>query len=101
VTLSVRDTGIGMEPRMMERVLEPFVQADRSLERSRGGLGLGLSLAKGLVALHSGRIRALSDGPGRGSEIEIQAGFDLHLTKPAELAEVERILRELGDGGEV
>ncbi len=66
--LSVRDTGIGMEPGMLARVFEAFSQADRSLDRTRGGLGLGLALVKGLVELHGGRVSARSDGVGCGSE---------------------------------
>jgi CheY-like chemotaxis protein len=70
--LTIRDTGIGMEPEMLEQIFEPFAQADRTIERSRGGLGLGLALVKGLVDLHGGEVWASSDGPGRGSEITIR-----------------------------
>lgn len=66
--VTVRDTGIGIEPSMLEHVFETFAQADRSLDRSRGGLGLGLALVKGLVELHGGEVRASSGGPGRGAE---------------------------------
>jgi CheY-like chemotaxis protein len=70
--LSIRDTGIGMEPEMLEQVFQPFAQADRTIERSRGGLGLGLALVKGLVDLHGGEVWATSDGPGHGSEVTIR-----------------------------
>jgi PAS domain S-box-containing protein len=70
--LSVRDTGIGMTPETLARLFEAYSQADRSLGRSRGGLGLGLALVKGLVELHSGTVSATSDGPGHGSEITIR-----------------------------
>ena len=70
--LSVRDTGIGMEPEMLKQIFEPFAQADRTIERSRGGLGLGLALVKGLVDLHGGEVWASSDGPGHGSEFTIR-----------------------------
>ena len=59
--LIVRDSGIGIEPALLALVFEPFIQADKSLDRSRSGLGLGLALVKGLVELQSGEVRALSD----------------------------------------
>jgi signal transduction histidine kinase len=73
--LIVRDTGIGIEPTLLARIFEPFVQADKGLERSRSGLGLGLALVKGLVELQSGEVRALSDGLGRGSEFTVRLPF--------------------------
>jgi PAS domain S-box-containing protein len=76
VILTVRDTGIGIDAELLPHLFEPFTQADRSLERSHGGLGLGLALVKGLVELHGGEVRAESDGPGRG------AAFTLLLPTP-------------------
>ncbi|HEY3359063.1 MAG TPA: PAS domain S-box protein [Polyangia bacterium] len=70
-TITVRDTGIGMDEETLRRAFVPFAQGDRSLERGRGGLGLGLSLVKGLATLHHGTVRAESAGPGRGSELTI------------------------------
>ncbi len=70
--LSIRDTGIGIEPEVLPRIFEPFAQADRSLDRSRGGLGLGLALVRGLVDLHGGKVHATSDGPGLGAEFVIR-----------------------------
>ena len=64
----VTDTGVGMEAALLERLFEPFEQADRSLDRSRGGLGLGLAVVKGIVELHGGEVQAFSAGSGRGSE---------------------------------
>lgn len=72
VVFRVRDTGVGMEPEMMRRLFVPFAQADRTLDRTKGGLGLGLALVKGLVDLHEGQITASSDGPGRGAEFTIR-----------------------------
>ena len=72
VALSVSDTGIGIEPEMLPHVFETFTQADRSLARSRGGMGLGLALVKGLVELHGGSVEAVSEGVGKGAEIRIQ-----------------------------
>jgi signal transduction histidine kinase len=66
--IRIRDTGIGMEPGQLERMFEPFAQAEQGLARTQGGLGLGLALAKGLLELHGGSIRAASEGPGRGCE---------------------------------
>ncbi|HSN85422.1 MAG TPA: ATP-binding protein [Thermoanaerobaculia bacterium] len=65
--VTVADTGIGLEPAMLAQVWEVFSQADSSLERSRGGLGLGLALAKGFVELNGGEVRAESAGLGRGA----------------------------------
>ena len=70
--LTVEDTGIGMDPDILARLFEPFSQADGSLDRSRGGLGLGLALVKGLVELHGGEVRAASPGPGRGATFTIR-----------------------------
>lgn len=64
--LTVEDTGIGMELDILSHLFEPFSQADRSLDRSRGGLGLGLALVKGLVDLHGGIVEASSGGRGTG-----------------------------------
>jgi PAS domain S-box-containing protein len=69
--VTVRDTGIGMGPEILAHLFEPFSQADRSLDRSRGGLGLGLALVQGLVELHGGSIRASSPGVGQGSEFVV------------------------------
>ena len=70
--LAVRDTGIGMEPELLARIFEPFSQADRGPDRSRGGLGLGLALVKALVDLHGGEVEARSPGPGRGTEVVLR-----------------------------
>jgi signal transduction histidine kinase/ActR/RegA family two-component response regulator len=75
-TLSVVDTGIGMDATTVQHVFETFSQADRTLARSRGGLGLGLSLVKGLVELHDGAVSASSPGLGRGSVFSIRLPLD-------------------------
>jgi PAS domain S-box-containing protein len=80
--VTVRDTGIGIAPHMVARVFETFTQADHSLDRSRGGLGLGLALVKGLIDLHGGRVQAASEGLGRGAEIT----FSLALTSAPRMA---------------
>ncbi|MGH7561365.1 MAG: hybrid sensor histidine kinase/response regulator [Gemmatimonadales bacterium] len=68
VMISVRDDGIGITPEMLPRVFDLFTQVDQTLGRSRGGLGIGLTLARQLVEMHGGRIEARSPGEGRGSE---------------------------------
>jgi signal transduction histidine kinase/CheY-like chemotaxis protein len=69
--LSVRDTGVGMDPAQVERMFQPFAQGAQGSARSQGGLGLGLALVKGLVELHGGSVSASSSGPGQGSEFVI------------------------------
>jgi two-component system CheB/CheR fusion protein len=68
----VRDDGIGIPADLLADVFEPFVQADRSLDRTRGGLGLGLALVRSLVELHGGTVEALSAGPGQGAEFVVR-----------------------------
>jgi two-component system CheB/CheR fusion protein len=72
VVVSVRDNGIGMPREMLDSVFELFTQVDRSLERSRSGLGIGLTMVKRLVEMHGGRVTAHSDGPGLGSEFVVR-----------------------------
>ena len=82
--LKVKDTGIGMEPEVLDWIFEPFTQADRSLARSPGGLGLGLSLVKGIVELHGGTVSASSEGAGRGSEFTMRLPLDHNQSVKAE-----------------
>jgi PAS domain S-box-containing protein len=72
VELAVRDSGIGIDADMLPRVFELFVQERQALDRSQGGLGLGLSIVKSLVELHGGTVRADSPGQGRGTTITIR-----------------------------
>lgn len=81
--LKVRDNGMGIEPEGLGWVFEPFSQADRSLDRSRGGLGLGLSLVKGIVELHGGDVTAASEGPGWGAEFTVRLPLDQSYAKAA------------------
>ncbi len=69
--LSVRDTGVGMEPEQVERMFQPFAQGMQGKARSQGGLGLGLALVKGFVELHGGSVSARSPGPGQGAEFAV------------------------------
>src|SRR5690606_10853827 len=68
LVISVKDNGMGMPADMLDGIFEMFVQIDQSLERTHGGLGIGLTLAKRLMELHGGIITAQSDGIGSGSE---------------------------------
>ncbi len=70
--IRVRDEGIGIAPDMLERVFELFEQHPQALDRSAGGLGLGLAIVRSLVRMHSGRVWATSEGPGRGSEFVVE-----------------------------
>lgn len=70
-TIRVRDDGAGMTPEMLSRAFDLFVQADDTLDRSSGGLGVGLTLVRAIVELHGGRVTARSDGPGRGCEFTV------------------------------
>jgi len=72
VVVSVQDNGIGFRPEVAERLFEPFSQLTRSNERSHGGLGIGLSLVHGIVALHGGSVEARSRGPGQGAEFVVR-----------------------------
>ncbi|MCU1385557.1 MAG: hypothetical protein JWL71_4254 [Acidobacteria bacterium] len=71
IRLTVRDTGVGIDPAMLRRVLEPFAQEHQASDRSRGGLGLGLAVVSSLVAAHGGTVALHSEGWGRGTECVI------------------------------
>jgi CheY-like chemotaxis protein len=88
VVVSVRDNGIGIPADMLPKVFDMFTQVDRSLERKRGGLGIGLTLVKKLVELHGGTIEARSGGTGKGCE------FSVWLPVPVPVAERAQAPRE-------
>jgi signal transduction histidine kinase len=85
VQILVKDTGIGIEPQLLPRVFELFTQAERSLDRSRGGLGVGLSLVRSLVELHGGIIQASSD-VGAGSQFLVRLPGCRECPAPADQA---------------
>jgi PAS domain S-box-containing protein len=88
LVLRVRDTGIGIAPDVLPHIFELFTQAPRSLDRSQGGLGVGLSVARKLVELHEGIIEAHSEGLGKGSE------FIIRLPNPSTTPTLPQILAE-------
>jgi CheY-like chemotaxis protein len=72
VEIRVQDTGIGIRPELLPRIFDMFTQGDQSLERPQGGLGIGLTLVRELVALHDGSVAAHSAGLGKGSEFLVR-----------------------------
>lgn len=70
--LRVADTGVGIAPELLPRIFELFTQGERGLDRSQGGLGIGLALVNSLVTLHGGSVQAVSEGPGLGSEFVVR-----------------------------
>ena len=84
--LRVRDSGVGIRPELLPRVFDLFVQADRSLERTGGGLGIGLTLVRHLVQLHGGTVEAASPGPGRGSTFTVRLPALTTSPEPTETA---------------
>jgi PAS domain S-box-containing protein len=83
--LGVRDNGVGIDPAVVDCLFQPFTQAAQTLDRSRGGLGLGLALVKGLVELHGGSVDVASEGPGHGAE------FTVRLPLSAAIAETQAV----------
>jgi signal transduction histidine kinase len=85
--VTVKDNGLGIPPDMLGRVFDLFTQVNRTLERSQGGLGIGLSLVRSLVALHGGRVSAASSGIGQGSTftLRLPLASDAAVSAPDEL----------------
>ena len=82
--IKVKDEGVGIEPYLLDKIFEMFVQSDATIDRAKGGMGVGLTLVKSLVELHKGTITALSDGSGKGSCFVVK----LPLTNKAEKGSV-------------
>jgi PAS domain S-box-containing protein len=82
--VTVKDSGVGIPAQMLTRVFEMFTQVDRSLERSQGGLGIGLHVVRRLVELHGGAVEAKSDGEGMGSEFIVTLPVSLSLVQGSE-----------------
>lgn len=94
ISIHVRDNGLGMTEAQLPRIFDLFMQVDSSLERSAGGLGIGLTLAKTLVEMHGGTITARSEGRGKGSEFIVQ------LPGSAGSGEAARATRADGSNGD-
>jgi CheY-like chemotaxis protein/nitrogen-specific signal transduction histidine kinase len=77
-TVTIRDNGIGIAPEHLENVFEMFSQVESALSRSRGGLGIGLSLTQRLVQMHGGSVKASSEGLGKGSRFQVQLPLAAH-----------------------
>src|SRR5262249_12685632 len=72
IVIKVQDTGVGITPELLPRVFDLFTQGDRTLARSQGGLGIGLTLVQQLAEMHGGRVTSTSGGLGRGSEFAVR-----------------------------
>jgi signal transduction histidine kinase/CheY-like chemotaxis protein len=94
----VRDDGMGMPRDLLGRVFDLFMQSEQALDRSQGGLGIGLTLVRQLVELHGGSVQARSDGPGKGSEFEVRLPLDASAT-PGQTAARQRPEPAAAGGG--
>jgi CheY-like chemotaxis protein len=96
IVIRVRDTGVGITPDLMPRVFDLFAQGDRTMARSEGGLGIGLTLVQKLARMHGGSVGAASEGPGKGSEftVRLPALEDSAARKPRTKADLPRVARQ-------
>jgi signal transduction histidine kinase/GAF domain-containing protein/ActR/RegA family two-component response regulator len=96
--IRVRDSGIGIEPEILPKVFDLFVQARRSIDRSQGGLGIGLTIVRNLVELNGGSVTARSDGVGTGSEFAIRLPIESAAAPSLAVTDAPRAIEP--DGGE-
>lgn len=97
ILVRVRDSGMGISTEMLARVFEPFTQAERTIDRAQGGLGIGLTLVKQLAELHGGSVNARSEGPGLGSEFHVSLPLDP--TPPRQDVKREAVVRPAAKSG--
>ncbi len=90
IQIRVKDNGIGIPAEILPHVFDLFAQADRTLDRAQGGLGIGLTLVQNIVEMHGGTVLALSDGPGQGAELIVELPRGIETPHPAR--------SEAGDG---
>ncbi|MGN6547853.1 MAG: PAS domain S-box protein [Aureliella sp.] len=98
LTVSVRDSGIGIPAEHLSKIFEMFSQVDSAIERSQGGLGIGLSLVRALVEMHGGAVEAKSEGPGKGSEFIVRLPIlKTHKEQPQEAPPSEETRRRFAN----
>lgn len=95
VLVSVKDTGVGIPPEMLSKIFDMFMQVDHSLDRSQGGLGIGLTLVQRLVEMHGGSVSAFSEGKGRGSEFVVRLPILSEAKQPLQPATKEVAARTI------
>jgi signal transduction histidine kinase/DNA-binding response OmpR family regulator len=96
IVIEVSDTGVGISPELLSRIFDLFVQSDRTLDRSQGGLGIGLAVVKRLVQMHGGEIHVRSAGLGHGSTFEVRLPrIDLPEVLPEEVEQLQTTPRRV------
>jgi len=91
--IRVKDSGVGIEPELIESLFEMFAQKDSTLDRSGGGMGLGLHLVRKLVEFHSGRVTGYSEGVGKGSEFTVEMPLSNRPKSPKETKVIRKPLQ--------
>lgn len=98
VVVRVRDSGMGIPVEMLPKIFEPFTQVEHTLDRSQGGLGIGLTLVRRLVEMHGGTVRAFSEGRGKGSEFVVRLPIVSQPSSPTEERSCVSASEETGSG---
>jgi two-component system CheB/CheR fusion protein len=101
VVMRVSDTGMGIAPEQLESVFDLFVQCDETLHRSKGGMGVGLTLVRSIVERHGGRVRAQSDGPGQGALFEIRVPALFATDTPPTEPDAEKAAERVANGVQI